>query len=285
MSRTPPSDGDADAGRPSSSGGRLEQHLGAVESINASASEELSRILGIEEGSAMDTPEATESTSDVGEVESVYSNARGKIKAAFHTSHHASMIEDDVDSGGSRIRATCARLDGESVTKADIGGHHPGARAPFDRRRGRRRSVEVTTGRRSTLPSDLSKGTMGRGKIDVTKAPRTQVMSRAPVVSTAINCRNQGKTRVPTQSSGSRVEGKGPAHKDAVEDHKLRIQAGQSNTLVAVRIRPLLKDDREQVEIAKVLVSQSTQLMSSHVVPSRVFYNVDPMVACPCYLG
>ena len=36
------------------------------------------------------------------------------------------------------------------------------------------------------------------------------------------------------------------------EDHKFRMQAGQSNTLVAVRLRPLLKHDREQVEVAKV---------------------------------
>lgn len=38
------------------------------------------------------------------------------------------------------------------------------------------------------------------------------------------------------------------------QDNKFRMQAGQSNTLVAVRLRPLLKHDREHVEVAKVIV-------------------------------
>lgn len=45
---------------------------------------------------------------------------------------------------------------------------------------------------------------------------------------------------------------RGGRTESGTEDHKFRMQAGQSNTLVAVRLRPLLKHDREQVEVAKV---------------------------------
>lgn len=52
---------------------------------------------------------------------------------------------------------------------------------------------------------------------------------------------------------GGGEEGRGAVERRAgTDDRKFRMQAGQSNTLVAVRLRPLSKHDREQVEVAKV---------------------------------
>ncbi|CAN0264841.1 unnamed protein product [Hapterophycus canaliculatus] len=57
------------------------------------------------------------------------------------------------------------------------------------------------------------------------------------------------------------------------QDRKFRMQAGQSNTLVAVRLRPLLKHDREHVEVAKVLDHRVVILMD----PAKVNQEVDPL--------
>ncbi|CAM9377804.1 unnamed protein product, partial [Discosporangium mesarthrocarpum] len=79
-----------------------------------------------------------------------------------------------------------------------------------------------------------------------------------------------GGGNVMSIEGGGGVDGQGYAEKDK---HGFKMWAGQSNILVAVRLRPLLKHDREQVEVAKVLDHKVVILMD----PTKANGEADPL--------
>lgn len=134
-------------------------------------------------------------------------------------------------------------------------------RRPRQRIGGKRWSAEQVL-----LGAGSSAAMGGRGKIDGRKTRPRQRAGSQPGFSSTVddgdgagggdtgdrgNGDLGGERRAPGAGRGGRAEG---CH-TGTADHKFRMQAGQSNTLVAVRLRPLLKHDREQVEVAKVILS------------------------------
>lgn len=119
---------------------------------------------------------------------------------------------------------------------------------------GRRRSADFVPGLAvgaDSNNSSLARGAgAGRRKAD---EGRTRPRRAAPQIAEGGSGGDRGG------GGGRRAGERGREAKDKAgraendpQDNKFRMQAGQSNTLVAVRLRPLLKHDREQVEVAKV---------------------------------
>lgn len=149
---------------------------------------------------------------------------------------------------------------------SDAGQQPVGGRRARDRKGdSRRRSADfipaISVGADSSSSSSLSKGVgMGRGKADggTTRArraaPPTSFGSSTTEGGTGADRgkdRGNGGDRRGRERGGESGNKAGGAE-NSTQDSKFRMQAGQSNTLVAVRLRPLLKHDREHMEVAKV---------------------------------
>lgn len=289
--------------RPSSSGGRLEQHLGAVESSSVDPSS----------ASTLDPKTTIPASPGV-----IYPSSGPRIittavVAAGVFSSMTTKTEDASGRGGGGTKSLGGQGDNSGSKRAlqgvsggaggGGGGGGPGGgpggstgagfgssasrdlvdepqvvmtlsdatqkqhaavgRKARDRRASgggsnrRRASADlVLSGQAATGTDSSAKGGAGRGKVE---AGRTRARRAVSHVSFSSSLAAEGgggggggddRGRESGAELGARG-GRRPSEKDT-EDHKFRMQAGQSNTLVAVRLRPLLKHDREHVEVAKV---------------------------------
>lgn len=169
-------------------------------------------------------------------------------------------------SSGSRTTVVDDHYHANARRSLDAGQHSVGGRRARDRKGDRgRRSVDcipaIPTGGTDSS-SSLSKGVgAGRGRTD---GGTTRARRAAPPISFGSSTTegstagaDRGKDRGSRGGKRGRERGGESGNKagraeESTQDNKFRMQAGQSNTLVAVRLRPLLKHDREQVEVAKV---------------------------------
>lgn len=259
--------GDTEQGRPSSSGGRLEQHLGAVESVDipspastlvpsapvasriAVAPAALSRnIRGVPiEGSGRGTGGGGK-FSGAAQPDGLRAFKGGSSNGASFGSSGSRVIAEDQYTLNTR-------------KPSDAGQQSVGGRRVGDRKGGgRRRSADfvpvLAVGAESNSNS-LTRGPgAGRKKAD---GGKTRPRRAAPQVSFGSSMTDGGSGGDRGGGGGRRARERGGEARDKAgrgetgpQDNKFRMQAGQSNTLVAVRLRPLLKHDREQVEVAKV---------------------------------
>lgn len=265
--------GDTEQSRPSSSGGRLEQHLGAVESVELSSPAAAlvpsvpvaSRSIGFPAGprvTAAAVPTANHSRIARGvPVEGSGRGVGGEGKANGVTPTDIPRAFKGGSSGGASFGSSSSRpvvVDEQQQLHAkkasDTGQRSVGRRRVRDRKGGgRRRSTDISpaqsVGAESNSSSLAKGGRAGRGKAD---GARTRPRQMAPQVSFG---GSGGGGSGGDRGGGDRGEEAGDKAGQAdtgVEANKFRMQAGQSNILVAVRLRPLLKHDREHVEVAKV---------------------------------
>lgn len=275
--------GDVEQSRPSSSGGRLEQHLGAVESVDTPSpaaalvpsAPVASRTVGFPAGPrvAAVTVAPAVGSRHVRDTP-IESSGRGAGgEGGFKVNGVAPTENLRAFKGGSSSGANFCSSGSRTVVDdhyhirkvSDAGQQSVGGRRVRDRKgNSRRRSADgtpaISTGADSSTNS-LSKGVgAGRGKADggTTRARRAAApISFGSSIAEGGTGADRGKYR---GSGGGRRGGErggeagnkaGRAEK-STQDNKFRMQAGQSNTLVAVRLRPLLKHDREHVEVAKV---------------------------------
>lgn len=307
--------GDTEQSRPSSSGGRLEQHLGAVESVElASPAAALvpsvpvaSRSIGFPAGpqvAAAAVPPATHSRNTRGvPVEGSVRSVAGEGKTIGATTTDFSRA---FKGGGNNSGASFGSSGSRTVVvdeqqhhhlharkASDAGQHSVGRRRVRDRKGGGgRRSTDISPGRMvgaESNNSSLAKGgrTGRRGKAD---GARTRPRQAAPQGSIGGNgvCGSSGD-RGGGDRGGEAGDKAGRADNGA-EANKFRMQAGQSNILVAVRLRPLLKHDREHVEVAKVWITtlQMQKLLlqrlgDSNVIVTSTSTHLVRLTLPPCY--
>lgn len=278
--------------RPSSSGGRLEQHLGAVESSSVDPS----------------SPSILGPTRSIPASQKVIYPASGPrigstaVAAASGSSPMAPKTGDTSGRGGGGTRSLGAPGDSNGSTRAFKGGagaggsstsagfgssasravlgeqqavvslfeaaqqqqqHTAVGRKTRDRRAGggsNRRRVPTdlvicsAIGQATTGTDIGAKGGAGRGKVDTGGTRARRAVSQVSLNSSSAveGGGGGGDDRGGEFGAGLGVRRGRRPNKNDTEDHKFRMQAGQSNTLVAVRLRPLLNHDREHVEVAKV---------------------------------
>lgn len=292
---------DAEPSRPSSSGGRLQQHLGAVEYVDmtssttaASSKTSLSGAVGLpgkvtQCGSKkVATGLSNRHGADVvvGTLDIGLTPASGRRKGCAASSLYGnnSRIHKGGNNGGIHGRLGFASSMGKGTTTVDDGADHLRQQPPPPRRSldasgqpslegrrardrkgggSRRRSAEDvhfggsgpqagegTHAFGTTSVKSSTKGAhIGRGKTDGSKPSRPQRASSRVSFGSSIadGGRSYGYDRSSETGGDRGARGQGCTH-----DNKFRSKAGHSNTLVAVRLRPLLKHDREHVEVAKV---------------------------------
>eukprot|EP00752_Nemacystus_decipiens_P009634 g8607.t2 len=276
--------GDFEQSRPSSSGGRLEQHLGAVESVDipsraaglVPSAPIASRTLGFPAGprvAAVTVTPAAESRNARGApIEDSGRGAGGGGGGGARVNGAAPTENVRAFKGGNSTGASFCSSGSRTVVddhinarrSSDAGQQSISGRRARDRKGdGRRRSADcipaISTGADSSSGS-LSKGVgAGRGKTDggTTRRRAAEPISLGSSIAEGGTAGNRGKDR--GSGGGDRRGrergeefGKKAGADKSTEDNKFRMQAGQSNTLVAVRLRPLLKHDREHVEVAKL---------------------------------
>lgn len=259
---------DSGQNRPSSSGGRLEQHLGAVESVEipslVPSAPVASRTIGLTAGSrasvATVAPVATNRNTRGLVVEgSVKGGGRANgAPPAEHTRAFKGGGSNGASFGSSGSRVVADEQHFFSARRvSDAGQQQVGGRRVRDRKGGgRRRSAAEYVPNVQTLGADhvLAKG--GKGGDGKAGGGKTRPRRTTSQISFGSSMADAGGGGGGSDRRG--VERGGEAIKQAdradigMQDRKFRMQAGQSNTLVAVRLRPLLKHDREHVEVAKV---------------------------------
>lgn len=246
---------ETDYNRPSSSGGRLEQHLGAVESVHKSS------VTDIE-------PSSPTIPTGIGLLgASRVTNASSVLSSQFGSGSTGGAGRGGVDRIAAPSGKACA-FRGDDVagsvssnTRTTVDDQPPLRRASdavqlttgrSDRERmagGRRRSLDFIGGPFvGTHIGNLSKKGFPRPKREDSRTSRraaSQVSFAPPVVegngdSVAEGCKD-------IESKKGRRESE-----DETGDYEFRMHAGQSNILVSVRLRPLLKHDRDHVEVVKV---------------------------------
>lgn len=154
--------------------------------------------------------------------------------------------------GGAGFGASTGRtiIDQSPARRASDAGQAIGARKTRDRKSGCRRHTSTdfvggpTAGAES---SGSTKGVAARGKVDGCKTQARRVGSHVSFATSITEGSGGGE-----DDPGGVAENKKGRIENGTADQTFRMQAGQSNTLVAVRLRPLLKHDREHVEVAKV---------------------------------
>lgn len=165
-------------------------------------------------------------------------------------------------SSGSRTVAVDDQHHLHARRSSDAGQRSVGRRRVRGDRKGggRRRSADVSPGQTVGAESNnsgLAKGgRAGRGKAD---GARTRPRQVAPQISFG----GSGGDRRGGDRRGEAGDKAGRAD-NGTADNKFRMQAGQSNILVAVRLRPLLKHDREHVEVAKVIDKYRAGVTTAH---------------------
>lgn len=246
---------DSEQSRPSSSGGRLEQHLGAVESIeipsNAAISPSVptaSRAVGFPSGPRVANITATTARNEGRISEGPGRNLGGRSGGATTENPRAFRGGSGTGLGSSANRA----IDEQSLARRISGATQMmGGRRARDRKGGgRRRSAADSAGgpMAGVDSSSLAKGGAGRGKVDGNRVRPRRASSQVSFGSSLPEGGSGGGGGDGVRAGGD-IMGEG---KHDTEGHTFRTQAGHSNTLVAVRLRPLLKHDREQIEVAKV---------------------------------
>lgn len=169
--------------------------------------------------------------------------------------------------GGSSNGATCGSSGKRVVADehhflsarrtSDAGYQQVSGRRVRDRKGGgRRRSAPEHAPSVQTTGADhnLAKvGTGGDGKAGGSKTKPRRTTSQISFGSSIADAGSGGggSDRRGVERGGEAVK-KADRADIGTQDRKFRMQAGQSNTLVAVRLRPLLNHDREHVEVAKV---------------------------------
>lgn len=280
--------------RPSSSGGRLEQHLGAVESSSvvppSPSTLGLARSVPAPQGVMYPVSgsrigptavAAAGGSSLMGPKSGVASGQGGgdtrSLGAPGDSNDSTRAFKGGTGAGGSNASAgfgpSASRMIlGEQqaaaiLSEATHQQHAAMGRKPRDRGAGggsnRRRAptdpVTSTGSGQATTGADVgAKGGAGRGKIDARRTRARRAVSQVSFSSSSAVEGGGGSGGGGGDDRGGEFggrvgvrRGRRPNENDT-EDNKFRMQAGQSNTLVAVRLRPLLKHDREHVEVAKV---------------------------------
>eukprot|EP00903_Cladosiphon_okamuranus_P015604 g14408.t1 len=299
--------GDVEQSRPSSSGGRLEQHLGAVESVDipppaaalVPSAPIASRTIGFPAGPRVATvtvaPAAVSRHARGAPIEGSVRDAGGagvRARGAAQAENvrafkGGSSTGANFCSSGSRTTVIDDHYHAHARRSSDAGQHSVGGRRARDRKGdSRKRSADCIP----ALPaggaessSSISKGVGAvRGKAD---GSTTRARRGPPTISFGSSTAeagtagaDRGKDRGSGGEKGGRERGvesgkKAGRAEKSTQDNKFRMQAGQSNTLVAVRLRPLLKHDRQHVEVAKVLDHRVVVLMD----PAKVNQEVDPL--------
>lgn len=256
-------------GRPSSSCGRLEQHLGAVESVDGVVpSATPSAII-----SAVDLPTKS---GDGGGGEGVREETRRRGNNKSIDGRIGARVGGQPGDGPSRALGVGSTSTSDvAIRRASdtTGQATSGRRRARDRKDGKRRSVEhaipgsgggVETAFRSSAAATVVNGAEVGGKggtrerekgdgLERTQ-PRQRVGVQSSFGSSGVADSALGVGGACDDREGRRrgLRATNEGGRGGTEDRKFRMQAGQSNTLVAVRLRPLLKHDREQVEVAKV---------------------------------
>lgn len=167
--------------------------------------------------------------------------------ASFASSGSRTIVEDQY---------TLSTRRSSEAGQQSVGGRRVGDRKGG----GRRRSTDFVPGLAvgaDSNSSSLTRGTgAGRRKAD---EGRTRPRRAATQISFGSSIAEGGSGGDRGGGGGRRAGERGREARDksgraenGPQDNKFRMQAGQSNTLVAVRLRPLLRHDREQVEVAKV---------------------------------
>lgn len=242
---------ETDHNRPSSSGGRLEQHLGDVESVDKSSVTDIepsSPIIPMGVGlhgasrvtnkTSMLSPRFGCGGTGRGDVDRIAtpsgkpctfrgSNVAGSVSSNTRTVDHQPPLRRVSDA----VHLTTGRSDRERM-----GG-------------GRRRSLAFIGGPFvGSHIEDLSKKDFPRPKREDAKTSRraaSQVSFAPPAVEGIGDGVGEGCKGVESKKGRRESE-------DETGDYKFRMHAGQSNILVSVRLRPLLKHDRDHVEVVKV---------------------------------
>ncbi|CAM9483359.1 unnamed protein product [Ectocarpus sp. 4 AP-2014] len=288
--------GDAEQSRPSSSGGRLEQHLGAVESVDmpppaaalVPSIPVASRTLGFPTGPRATAEAVTPAriNADARGERDVQGGGRagGRDSGAAPTEHTRAFKGGS--SGGASFGSPGSRavVDEQyhlpTKRTSDARQQVVGGRRARDRKGGgRQRSVaEVgqTVGAEGNSGNLARGGGVVRGNADGVKERPRRVSSQLSFGSSVAEGGGGGAAGGGNRRGGQRGGEVGEIARRArlgTQDNKFRMQAGQSNTLVAVRLRPLLKHDREHVEVAKVLDHRVVVLMD----PAKVNQEVDPL--------
>lgn len=270
---------DDEHGRPSSSEGRLEQHLGAVESVDAPATGTNPAIpavsvLGYPLDARITATESMASSSSAAEAagaaappgaaaapESIQNriaaDSPGRVGAAkIHLTGESSRVLKG-RGGGSESNGVSRVHDAPEKQRATepLGQGGDGERRPRGKKGGRRRSASDIPVGPAPVAEANKVAAGGRGKVDGgARAQPCRTGSQTLVGSVVPDSGGvDGDGGGDRRGSGGEDRAGGRGRKGTA-DHKFRMQAGQSNTLVAVRLRPLLKHDREQVEVAKVRV-------------------------------
>lgn len=257
--------------RPSSSGGRLEQHLGAVDSaeipslpVMVPSAPAVSRAVGFPAGPRIGT---ITSVAAKNAREALDGPGRGNGGRNYGTQADSSRSFGGGSDAGLGSSATSRTVDEQPplIRRPSDVGQAIGGRRARDRKGGggRKRSTSdfvggVTAGTDAT--AGPTKGGAGRGKADGGGKTRPRrVASQVSFGSSTGEGGGGGGDGCYVGDRGGAGGGRrgevgerAGRSEGGTEDHKFRMQAGQSNTLVAVRLRPLLKHDREQVEVAKV---------------------------------
>ena len=275
--------GDVEQSRPSSSGGRLEQHLGAVESVDIPSpaaalvpSAPVASRIGFPAGPRVAAvtvaPAAANRHARGALVEGSGRGAGGGVRANGAAPTENARAFKGGNSTGANFSSSGSRTAvddhyhvnarrSSDAGQQSVGGRRARGRNGESRRRSSDGIPAISSGADST-GSSLSKGAgAGRGKAD---AGATRARRAAPPISfgSAVSEGGTGADRGKDRGSGGgdrrgRERGGESGNKagraeKSTQDNRFRMQAGQSNTLVAVRLRPLLNHDREHVEVAKV---------------------------------
>ena len=241
--------------RPSSSGGRLEQHLGPVELVDKRSvadiippSPIIPRGVGFPDGSQVTNVSAIQSQLGGGGAEG---SGRAEDKEMIYGYLDNSCPPNVCSGTGSAYFSIRAVDDDPSLRRiSDVEPVATGRRARGRKGGGKRRSVDFVVGQFvGTNADNMSKAGLRRPKGDRVK---TKSRRTAPQVSFVSAAAEGNGGNVGTGCRNPKVGYGGGVTEDKTEDHKFRMQAGQSNTLVAVRLRPLLKHERDLVEVVKV---------------------------------
>lgn len=246
--------------RPSSSGGRLEQHLGAVESVDVPSLAAIVEPTAVPRGGCFSSgsppiPATIAAARGAGgTAERPGRGVGGRINGG-HVDINTSELRGGGGGGGTGFGSSKARgLEEQPPAKkmSDTRQHGNGRRARDGKDSGRRRASEFVSGPAAAAESSPSKGGMGRPKVDGVRSRPRRVLSQISFGSTITESSGASVCSVDRGEEAGEQGGERP--EKGTEDNKFRMQAGQSNTLVAVRLRPLLKLDREQVQVAKVIL-------------------------------